>query len=319
MFAFLTILAFLNVFNSAMMWLQNGDTFLFTPYLIGQYIGNMLVTHYFWISVTIGFILLGCTVFTAFRLENVEVINTINAQKRTLDKLFEAYRTNLKSHEHLEKYIEDTTLKSQEHFEMYVDDTALKSQDLKKHIDSFVINMSRVLKKQDAIVKRVERLNKTIKIVKNDLTDLKKGFQSLEAELLLPNPTITFESSPEQINGIGPRITKELEAIGITNAGDFLFADPAIIGDKTSLSQNQAERYQGIVQLLMIPNIGLSDVELLKNAGVTNKKELAAQDPFELNVKLLNASTEFTKGGKHPNYMKPDIRKVLYWVRSARL
>ena len=332
-FGFLTILSFSNVFNSVVMWLQNGGDYLFTPYLIDPFISTIPVKLYFWISVAIGFVFLGCASFTAFRTET-EIIKTIKAQKRTQEELLGAYRTILKSHEHLEVHVKNASLRSQEQVEASVENVGVElsaalskqntvvksvgqlSNALDKHMHNVGVELSAALSKQNTVVKSVGRLNKTIEKVNKDLADVKKGFQSLEDALLFPDPKITAESSTMEINGIGPTITKELEAMGIKNAGEFLFTDPSIIAESTHLSRDQAEYLQGMVQLLMIPGIDETKVDLFVNAGVTNRKELAVQDPFELNVKL---GKVYVTNEKYLKYKKPTFGEVLSWVRTAKM
>ena len=76
---------------------------------------------------------------------------------------------------------------------------------------------------------------------------------------------------------------------------------------------------QGIVRLLMIPEIDEIDVELLEKVGVTNRKDLASQDPFELNIKLSEVAKAFYKDGKIKESKKPTLEEVLSWVRLAKL
>lgn len=66
--------------------------------------------------------------------------------------------------------------------------------------------------------------------------------------------------------------------MGITTVDEFLIADPSAIGRQTRLSPDQAERMQGTIQLLMVPEIDDTDVELLARVDVANRKDLADQD-----------------------------------------
>ena len=319
-FGFFTILAFVNVFNSAMMWMQNGDAFLFTPYLIGQFIGPLQVTQYFWISIAVGFLFSGCMTFTAFWKQNeIEITNALKGQRTALDKFFEVYRTNLKSHELLKSHIDITAQQNQKRLRDFIGDLgmqlsgAIKRETFAKKLDRFIKTNA---KQEETNTARVEQFSKTIETLQHDFADMRKGFQSLENAILSPLSKLTVESSPKEIVGIGPRIAKELENIGITNVGDFLFTDPAIIDGNTHLSLDQVERLQGTAQLLMIPGIDDTDIELFQKMGVTNRKELAVQDPFEFNIRLLNT---YAKSGQHLKYKKPRFEEVLSWVRTAQL
>ncbi|MFQ5759242.1 MAG: DUF4332 domain-containing protein, partial [Candidatus Bathyarchaeia archaeon] len=121
------------------------------------------------------------------------------------------------------------------------------------------------------------------------------------------------------VKGIGPRLAEELEAMGITNVGEFLTADPAVIDKKSRLTRETAERLQGTVQLLMIPGIETTDVELLEKAGVTNRKELAERDPFELCKKLTEVAKTYVEERKISESEKPTVEEVLSWVKLAKL
>jgi len=304
---FLTFGAFLNMFNSALMWTLNGSNHIFEPYYISQYIGDMQITHYFGFSAIAAFIFLGFTVVAMFRRSSYD-INAITAQKAMTAKFVKAIDTNVMNHANLERYIHTTkadvfrTLKQQEEMLSY-------------RITELREDVLKALEGHRSLTKKMATLNK----VKADLDYLKQGLTNLETTLVLPNPILKADSNPKDIRGIGPTTTKELATMGITSAGEFLFADPLIIGEQTRLTQEKAESLQGMVQLLMIPAIDETDIELLERAGVKNRKELAIQDPFELHIQLMAIAKAYIKDHQLTKAQIPRLEEVISWVGLAKL
>jgi nucleotidyltransferase/DNA polymerase involved in DNA repair len=148
---------------------------------------------------------------------------------------------------------------------------------------------------------------------------MKTRLETLETALALPQPKMTSQSNIRDIKGIGPRLAEELKVTWITNVGDFLTSDPAVIDEKTRLTRETAEHLQGAVQLLMIPGIRKTDVELLEKVDVTNRKELAKQDPFELTRKLAEVAKTYVEMRKISEAEKPTIEDVFSWVKLAKL
>jgi len=305
---FFTFLAFLNAFNSVMMWVMNGSNFVFTPYLISQYIGNLQIAQYFWISVTATFVFLGLTAIIGFRdsysIEK-KMFNRMEAQRKANETFFKVFDSNLLN---IRKEILNNQKVTREH--IFTIDAS---------IDDVRSELSQAIKRQEDIGNNVEAWSKVVNKTRKDTLEMKKGLKAVKTALIFPEPKITVDSSPAKIKGIGPRTAEELEAIGITNAGEFLTMDPIIIGEKTRLHYKNAAYLQGLVQLLMIPEINEIDVELLEKVGVTNRKELASQDPFELTIKLSEVAKAFAKDGKIKEAQKPTLEKVLSWVRLAKI
>jgi len=63
---FLTFVAGLNAMNAVVQWAVEGREWVFKPYLIGDFIGEMQVTTYLWASITITFLFLGLTAIIAY-------------------------------------------------------------------------------------------------------------------------------------------------------------------------------------------------------------------------------------------------------------
>ncbi len=352
---FLTFLAFLNAFNAALQWTLNGSDHEFDPYLISPFTGRIQVTPYFWISVVATFVFLGCTAVMAFRKppldpDLIAALETINnhlaANKKALEEGLEANtksiktiktdlmermetqkRVNEKSFETLSASLQSTRKETLDALKKQRKGLQEFSQELFSAIETSISDVRGevlgALAKQEEVIRRVGRSSKksikTIEKAIGDLGEMKTRLETLETALALPQPKLTSHSRPKDVKGIGPRLAEELEATGITNVGEFLTADPTVIDEKTRLTREKAERLQGTVQLLMIPSIDKTDVELLEKAGVTNRKELAERDPFELSRKLAEIAKTYVEEKKISESQKPTVEKVLSWVKLAKL
>lgn len=352
---FLTLLAFLNVFNAALNWTLYGSEFEFQPYLIDQFTGRIQVKPYFWISVITAFVFLGCTAVIAFRKPPtdptlVEMLDNINSQlmanKTALEegleantKFIEAIKTDImerietqqKANEKLfqslgtglENMGEEMlhTLKKQEKSLQKVGQKLSSTVEIS--IGGVKKELLEALAKQEQVVRNVgnssRKSMKTIEKAAADLGEMKIRLETLETALALAQPKMTSDGSPRDVKGIGPRLAEELKAMGITNVGEFLTADPAVIDNKTRLTRETAEGLQGAVQLLMVPGIDNADVELLEKVGVVNRKELAEADPFELSRRLTEVAKTYVEEGKISEAEKPTVEEVLTWVKLAKL
>ena len=352
---FLTFLAFLNAFNAVLLWTLYGSEFEFEPYLIGQFTGRIQVTLYFWISVVTTLVFLGCTAVMAFRKppvdpELIEMLammdNHLAANKKALEEGLEANRksmetietdlmermeaqkrANEKSFETLDGSLQITRKETSDAVKKQGKALQNASRELSSTIETSISDVREevlgALAKQEEVVRRVGRSSKkSIRVIEKataDIDEMKTRLETLETALALPQPKLTSHNRPRDVKGIGPRLAKELEAMGITNVGEFLTADTAVIDEKTRLTRETAERLQGTVQLLMIPGIDKTDVELLEKAGVTNRKELAEREPFELCRKLAEVAKTYVEERKISESEKPTVEEVLSWVKHAKL
>jgi len=352
---FLTFLAFLNAFNATLQWTLNGSDHEFEPYLIGQFTGRIQVMLYFWISVVTTFVFLGCTALMTFRKPPldpalVEMFDNLNdqlaANKMALNEGLEANqafirttrtdllermeaqkRVNEKSFETLGADLESTRKETLDTLEKQRKGLQEFSQELLSVMETSISGVRGevlgALAKQEEVIRRVGRSSKksmrTIEKGVADLGEMKTRLETLETALALPQPKMTSQSNIRDIKGIGPRLAEELKVTGITNVGDFLTSDPAVIDEKTRLTRETAEHLQGAVQLLMISGIRKTDVELLEKVDVTNRKELAKQDPFELTRKLAEVAKTYVEMRKISEAEKPTIEDVFSWVKLAKL
>jgi nucleotidyltransferase/DNA polymerase involved in DNA repair len=352
---FLTFLAFLNAFNAVLMWTLDSGDLEFEPYLVGQFTGKIQVRRYFWMSMVAAFVFLGCTAVVAFRKPPIDpdlvemlamIDNRVAANKKALEEGLEANRKSIETVEtDLRERMEDQKRVNEKSFETLgaslesvrreTLDAVRKqgrglqrvSRELSLAIEASSSGVAEevlgALAKQEEVIRRVGRSSKrsmrTVEKAVADLAELKTRLETLEASLALPQPELTSHSSPEDVKGIGPRLAEELKVMGIMNVGEFLTADPAAIEERTRLTRETAERLQGTAQLLMIPGIDRTDVELLEKAGVTNRKELAERDPFELCRKLAEVVKTYVAEGRISESEKPTVEEVLSWIKLAKL
>jgi predicted RecB family nuclease len=94
--------------------------------------------------------------------------------------------------------------------------------------------------------------------------------------------------------------------------------DPAIIDEKTRVSRKMAEHLQAIAQLLMVPGVDENDAELLLEAGVTSRRELAAQDLVSLSRKIGEITRAHIEEKKMSEDEKPTIEEISSWINMAK-
>jgi hypothetical protein len=68
----------------------------------------------------------------------------------------------------------------------------------------------------------------------------------------------------------------------------------------------------------MIPNLSYSDLTLLEEVGVTTRRDLATQDPLELNLMLSNVAQSYLDTQQLSNEEIPTLEEILLWVRVAK-
>jgi len=334
---FLTFLTVLSSFGIVVYWIREGRGFILRPYLIGDIIGSLVgdlsVENYFWISLTATFIFLGLTCIIAYRKqppdpEIVKMFVKVGGNLAALRKTQEA------TGKELAENIENNTKTSREFFKKVntnLEDTktetlaVLETQGKtiqKVHRDTVSTVETKVgetreemlgaLKQQETTIREVGRLSKkgaaTVKKQRAELEDIKIRLEKIEGKLVPPQPRLKSQDNPEEIKGIGPRLGEELRTLGITNVGKLITVDPAVIYEKTRVSRDMAERLQATAQLLMIPGVDKNDAELLVDAGITSRRELADQDLVQLSRKIKEISKD----------KNPTIEEISSWIRRAR-
>jgi len=340
---FLTFLAALNAFGAVTYWINRGRNSIITPYLIGEYIGELRVEEYFWISIVVTFVFLGLTCIIAYRRlpPDPEIVKMFvkvggnlaamrKTQESTAKELSEGLENNRTTNEKLFRKV-DTNLENAKKETM---DTLEKQgkamqkvrRDMVSAIETKVgetrEEMLGALEKQRTAIREVGLLSKrSVEVVRNqkaELEEIKMRLEKIEGELMPPQPRLKSQDDPEEIKGVGPRLGEELRSIGITNVGEVITADSAVIDEKTRVSREMAERLQATAQLLMIPGLDENDAELLLEAGVTSRRELAAQDLVPLSRKIGEIAKTYIEQGKISEGENPTIEEISFWIKMAR-
>jgi predicted flap endonuclease-1-like 5' DNA nuclease len=346
-FGFLTLLAALSSFGVIVYWARYGSSSIFEPYLIGEIIsslvGDLTVENYLWISLTTTFIFLGITCIIAYRKlppdpEIIKMFVKVGGNLAALKKTHETTatelvesiehnrKTNLESFNKANTNLEDTKKETLDVLEKQGKTMQKVRRDMVSTVETKVgetrEEMLGALKKQETEIRQVGRLGKqgaaAIKKQKVELEDMKIRLEKIEEKLVPPQPRLKSQDNPEEIRGIGPRLGEELGVLGITNVGELITADPAIIDEKTRVSRDMAERLQATAQLLMIPGVDENDAELLVDAGITSRRELADQDLVPLGRKISEIVKTYIEEGKMSEDEKPTIEEISSWIRIAR-
>jgi hypothetical protein len=183
--------------------------------------------------------------------------------------------------------------------------------------------IARQLGKIENTMSRHERRNrKNVKAIlkqMDEIADIRLKVDKLEDELAkMPKPQLTSQSNSEEVRGIGKNTGNELREMGITNVGELILTDSAVIAEKTGTSEKTVEKLQGRAQLAMVPSVKEKDLILLEEVGITNRKELADQDPLELGRKINGILEDYVEKGKISEAEKPTIEEIYSWIKSAK-
>jgi hypothetical protein len=340
---FLSFLAALGSFITVVYWVIEGPNFSIRPYLLGDYIGQLRIEEYLWISIGATFIFLGLTCIVAYRKlhpdpEIVKMFITLGGNLTTLRKTQETTATEfsdkLENNRRTTEQLFDKTETNLGNFRKDMFDALEKNEkdvqkvrrDLVSKIETKVgetrEEMLGLLKKYGMAMHEVQKLSKQEAVAMNEqrteLEELADRLKKMEDALTPLQPRLKSQDDPEEVRGIGPRFSKELKSLGITNVGELVVADSDIIGEKTRISRETAERLQATAQLLMVPGVDEGDAELLLEAGVTSRRELAAQDFVSLGRKIGELVGTYVEEGKIPEDEKPTIEEISSWIRMAK-
>jgi predicted flap endonuclease-1-like 5' DNA nuclease len=346
---FLTFLAVLSSFGIVLYLIDEtrGPNFILRPYLIGDIIGSLVgdlsVENYLWISLIATFVFLGLTCIIAYRKlpPDPEIVKMFvkvggnlaalrKTQEATSTELGENIENNRKTSRELFKKV-DTNLEDAKKETLAVMEKQGKTiQKVRREMVSTVETkvdetrgeMLGALKKQETTILGVRRLNEqgaaSLKEQMAELENVKIRIERIEEKMVSPQPRLTSQDNPEVIKGIGPRLGEELRAMGITNVGELITADPAIIDEKTRVSRDMAERLQATAQLRMIPSVDENDAEMLVDAGITSRKKLEDQDLVQLSRRISEIAKTYIEEGKMPKDENPTIEEISSWIRMAK-
>jgi len=175
---------------------------------------------------------------------------------------------------------------------------------------------------ENTMARNEQRNRKSAKAIlkqMREIGDIRLKVEKLEDELAkMPRPQLTSQSTPEEVRGIGETTGNELREMGITNVEELVLTEPAVIAEKTGMSEKMVEKLQGRAQIAMVPGVKEKDMVLLEEAGVTNRQELANQDPLELGRKINAVFKVYVEEGKISEAEKPTIEEIYSWVKFAK-
>lgn len=316
-----------------------------TQILLGT--SQIQIMPYFWMSTILTFVFLGLTAIAANRKPPldpalvkmfVKLDGNLTANRKTLrdgleenKKTVETARMDVlegldvykKSSERLLGNTRNEVMGGLEEQGKTIQSVRKK---LLSTIETSVSNVSKetlaALGKQRGAIQKVERLNKrsveTIEKQMAELADMKTRLERIESAFTPPQPKLTSLGKPEDVKGIGPRLAKELKAMGITSVGELITADSVAVGEKTRVSQEMAKQLQATAQLMMIPGVDENDAEMLKEVEVFTIRELAEQDPIQLSGKIREVAKTYLEQGKIAEGEEPTVEEVLSWVKHAK-
>lgn len=340
--AFLSFLSILGAIAMVLRWVELGRDTLITPYLIGV-LGTFSIEIYLWIFVVLTAIFLGITFILVYRKqppdpELVKMLLKIGGNLAALRKSQEASMAEITNQMEYDrkvnrKFITEVTAELKEDNKKSLallegQEKALKKTrtDLVSAINKSATEtgdkMAASMTKQEATITILKRLNEEsaeiLKTQQAELEELKARLERIEGNMVPMQAKLKSADSPEEIKGIGPALGKELRSMGINSVGDFLTTDAAVIGEKTRVSQEMAENLQAAAQLTMVSGIDEDDAELLVDAGIKSRKQLADQDLIQLSRKVSELAKIYVAQGKITSEQFPSIEKISAWIRNAK-
>jgi predicted flap endonuclease-1-like 5' DNA nuclease len=343
MSVFATFLAVMSSFAMAVLLINEGAGTIVRPYLLGGIFGGLSTETYMWVCVTATFILLGVTCIIAYSKqppdpEIVKMFLKVGGNLAALRKAQEASITetadqmeynrkvNQKFFGNIKTDLEEANKESLALLENQKKTVKKIRLDLvstiEKKMDETGEKLSADLKKQETAIIGAKRLSEesavALKKQQADLEEIGLRLERIEGNMVPNQAMLKSLDNPENIKGIGPSLGKELTGLGITSVGDFITTDPEVIGEKTRVSQEMAENLQSMGQLMMVPGVDANDAEILVEAGIKSRKELADQDLIQLSRRVGEISRIYVDQGKISKDERPTIEKVSSWIRMAK-
>lgn len=342
-FAFATFLAIMSSFAIVVRLINEGADSIVSPYLIGNIFGNLSVESYLWISLTTTFIFLGLTCIIAYRKqppdpEMVKMFLKLGGNLTAIRKAQEASKiemidqieynrkVNQKSFRNINTNLEEANKETLAILTNQREDAKKTHRDIISTIEEkaaeTVKKLYGDLKKQETAMIGVKRLTEesaaALKKQMVELEEIELRLGRIEVNMVPTQGKLKSIDNPKNIKGIGPSLGQELSNLGIGTVGEFLTADPVLIGEKTRVSQEAAENLQAMAQLMMIPGIDTNDAELLMEAGIRSRKELADQDLIQLSRKVNDIARIYVDQEKISKDERPTIEMISSWIRMAR-
>ena len=329
---FLTFLAAMNTLYAVMLGVERDAGEPVNPYLIRYVIPDIPLHYYFWGSVAATCALLAVTSIFAFRrlpdkhlfwkidklregiADNAETMRA--TQRSLLIDLADGRKAREELISKVGTSLADTrkeTLSRLERHEKVI-------QEMNKDVQRTTRQMASRIEQEHG--KAIEQMNATLeKAVKKQAAQIKamtKRVEKLE-QRLLPQPKLTSQNKPEVIRGIGRQLGKELRTLGITTVAELITADPRTLAKETRATRDMIKHLQTTAQLLMIPSIEENHAELLEEAGITTRTDLARQEPIQLSQKLQPIVKTYIEQKKLTEREKPTIEEISLWIKQAKI
>ena len=340
--AFMTFLSILATFAMAMRLVTDGASAPVSPYLIGLLFGSLNVETYLWIFIISTCVFLGITCLIVYRKQppNPEIVKMLLKVGGNLAALRKSQETSMAEVANQMEYnrkvnrkmLTEISSELKEENKGMLAQLASQGRAVKK-VRSDLISavetkaaeagekVSADLKRQEASISGVKRLSaESATALKNqrvELEEIRLRLERIEGNMVPSQAKLKSLDNPEKIKGIGPALGKELKSLGIESVGDFLTTDPEVIGEKTRVSQEMAENLQAAAQLTMVPGVDADDAELLVEAGIKSRRELAGQDLIQLSRKVGEIAKVYLAQGKISKEEYPTIEEISSWIRNA--
>lgn len=132
---------------------------------------------------------------------------------------------------------------------------------------------------------------------------------------------LALSDDVEAAPAIGPKTAERLAAVGIRSIADLLSADPGITATRLAVRHIDAAviaHWQAATRLVMaLPMVNGTQAQLLAGAGFDTVEAIAAADPVDLSVALLQHAQ--TREGQQllRDGAAPDIERIKLWVEAA--
>lgn len=340
--AFLSFMSIMGTIAMGLRWVELGKDTLISPYLIGSLFGSFSIEIYLWMFVILTCVFMAITFILMYRKqppdpELVKMLLKIGGNLAALRKSQEASMAEMANQMEYNrkvnrKFITEVTSELKEGNKQALDLLASQDKALKKTRTDMVSaikknaaetgeQLSASMNKQEATITILKRLNEesaaALKAQQTEMEDIKARLERIEGNMVPSQAKLKSGDNPEEIKGIGPALGKELRSIGINSVGDFLTTDPAVIGERTRVSPEMAENLQAAAQLTMVSGVDEDDAELLVDAGIKSRKQLAEQDLIRLSRKVSELAKIYVAQGKITTEQYPTIEEVSAWIRNA--
>jgi len=195
---------------------------------------------------------------------------------------------------------------------------SLDKEITKLSLDQFMVSqglksINKQIKENQTIMEKIGKVweahEKAVNKQAIALSILEKRLEKIESRIV-PIPCLAATSDVKEITGVGEKTAESLKAAGIGSVEDLIIEDPAIIAQKTNISESNIAKIQAVAELLMIPGINLKTVKLLQKAGVSSVEELARQNPMRLFKKIAIVSRKKED--------KPTLEELALHIRLAQ-